>query len=248
MSASQRAQSPDQGTGKNPKSTPNMTGRRFHRITELIPCRPWKSKSPFASRPMKINIRKGTRGVRATYDEVLPPYISVVWSPGRPVLSLPDNSDPEAALRSAPRDRGALRSAPETALEGALLFRHRDNPTRALSGALLRAGSGGEFSNFPPFSVIFQGLLRGKTTHKTIAKPSFPLIKAPTPPPTSFSCQVLLSGFVTQGVKDIWYDSPLPNISTSSSPENTICQELSGDPNPQYFLKSTAIQMGGVLP
>ena len=25
-------------------------------------------------------------------------------------------------------------------------------------------------------------------------------------------------------------------------------QELSGDPNPQYFLKSTAVQMGGVLP
>ena len=24
--------------------------------------------------------------------------------------------------------------------------------------------------------------------------------------------------------------------------------ELSGDPNPQYFLKSTAVQMGGVLP
>ena len=25
-------------------------------------------------------------------------------------------------------------------------------------------------------------------------------------------------------------------------------QELSGDPNPQYFLKSTAVQMGGGLP
>ena len=25
-------------------------------------------------------------------------------------------------------------------------------------------------------------------------------------------------------------------------------QEFSGDPNPQYFLKSTAVQMGGVLP
>ena len=25
-------------------------------------------------------------------------------------------------------------------------------------------------------------------------------------------------------------------------------QELSSDPNPQYFLKGTAVQMGGVLP
>ena len=28
----------------------------------------------------------------------------------------------------------------------------------------------------------------------------------------------------------------------------TIYQELSGDPNPQDLLKSTAVQMGGVLP
>ena len=28
----------------------------------------------------------------------------------------------------------------------------------------------------------------------------------------------------------------------------SLIQELSGDPNPQYFLKSTAVQMGGVLP
>ena len=27
-----------------------------------------------------------------------------------------------------------------------------------------------------------------------------------------------------------------------------ICQKRSGDPNPQYFSKSTAVQMGGVLP
>ena len=33
--------------------TPNMTGRRFHHITEVIPCHPWKSKSPF------LGIRKG---------------------------------------------------------------------------------------------------------------------------------------------------------------------------------------------
>ena len=66
-------------------STPNMTGRRFHRITEVIPRRPWKSKSPFASRPIKISINKGTRGLHARYDRVLPPFIHIVGSPGRPV-------------------------------------------------------------------------------------------------------------------------------------------------------------------
>ena len=33
------------------------------RTTEAIPRRPWKAKSPFASRPIKTSIRKGTRGV-----------------------------------------------------------------------------------------------------------------------------------------------------------------------------------------
>ena len=33
---------------------------------------------------------KGTRGVHASYDTVLPPFISIVWSPGRPVISVPD--------------------------------------------------------------------------------------------------------------------------------------------------------------
>ena len=34
--------------GKQPRqhSTPNMTGRRFHRTMEMIPARPWWSKSP----------------------------------------------------------------------------------------------------------------------------------------------------------------------------------------------------------
>ena len=31
-------------------------------------------------------------------------------------------------------------------------------------------------------------------------------------------------------------------------PKTVDYRELSGDPNPQYFLKNTAIQMGGVLP
>ena len=50
-----------------------MTWRRFNRAREVIPRRPWKSKSPFASRPMKTSINKGTRGVRARYDAVRPP-------------------------------------------------------------------------------------------------------------------------------------------------------------------------------
>ena len=44
------------------KSTPNMTGRGFHRTTEVIPRRPWKSKSPFASRPIKISKTTRTQG------------------------------------------------------------------------------------------------------------------------------------------------------------------------------------------
>ena len=43
-------------------------------------------KSPFASRPIKININKGTRGVHVRYDAVLLPFISIVRSPGRPVI------------------------------------------------------------------------------------------------------------------------------------------------------------------
>ena len=31
-------------------------------------------------------------------------------------------------------------------------------------------------------------------------------------------------------------------------PKPPFCQKRSGDPNPQYFSKSTAVQMGGVLP
>ena len=37
--------------------------RRFHRTTEVIPRRPWKSKSPFVSRPIKISIKqRGRKG------------------------------------------------------------------------------------------------------------------------------------------------------------------------------------------
>ena len=72
-------------------SAPDMTGRRFHRTTPAIPRRPWKSKSPFASRPLKTSIKKGTRGVRTRYDTVLPPFISDVRFPGRPVILVPES-------------------------------------------------------------------------------------------------------------------------------------------------------------
>ena len=45
-----------------------------------------------------------------------------------------------------------------------------------------------------------------------------------------------------------------PQTSTADHRRETVqggcdhCQELSGDPNPQYFVKSTVVQMGGVLP
>ena len=67
-----------------------MTGRRFHHTTEVIPSRPWKAKSPFASRPMKISIKKGMWGVRTRYDTVLLPFISIVRCPGRLVIPAPE--------------------------------------------------------------------------------------------------------------------------------------------------------------
>ena len=71
-------------------STPNMTVRRFHRTTEANPRRPWKAKNPFASRPIKVSINKGTRGVRTRYDTVPLPFISIARCPGRPVIPVPE--------------------------------------------------------------------------------------------------------------------------------------------------------------
>ena len=167
----------------------------------MIPHRPWKSKSPFASRPMKASISKGTQGVRARYDavpcpsfpcfflfyqgktltltkdfcplpnplkpwkkqrkytnnqgtsllkinqgtsknqgrkdRVLLPFISIVWSPGRPVISAqqvlnltPLNPTP-AALQHATSENGSC-----TAVFGVLRCR---NCTATLS--LLQCGS-----------------------------------------------------------------------------------------------------------
>ena len=42
--------------------------------------------------PMKISVSlRGTRGVRARYDAVVPPFNSFVRSPGRPVILVPDS-------------------------------------------------------------------------------------------------------------------------------------------------------------
>ena len=40
-------------------STPNMTGRRFHRTMEMIPALPWQSKSPSVSTLSKQSTKKG---------------------------------------------------------------------------------------------------------------------------------------------------------------------------------------------
>ena len=56
-----------------------MTGRGLDRTTEVIPRRPWKSKSTFASRPNEQK-NTGTRRVSARYDAVLPPFMLIVRS------------------------------------------------------------------------------------------------------------------------------------------------------------------------
>ena len=63
---------------------------RFHRTTEVIPRRPWKSKSPLCSRPIRTSISKGTQGVRARDDAILLPFISILRSPCCPVIPVHD--------------------------------------------------------------------------------------------------------------------------------------------------------------
>ena len=41
------------------ESTPNMTGRRFHRTMEMIPALPSQSKSPSVSTPIKQSTKEG---------------------------------------------------------------------------------------------------------------------------------------------------------------------------------------------
>ena len=64
-------------------STPNMTGRRFHRTIEVIPRCPWNSKSPCASSPIKTSISEGdARGAREVRDGTssIPFHRVVSWS------------------------------------------------------------------------------------------------------------------------------------------------------------------------
>ena len=69
--------------------TPNMTGRRFHRTTEVMQRCPWKSKSPLL--PDLLNEAYTTgRGARTRYDAVLPPFISIVRCPPSSSHPVPD--------------------------------------------------------------------------------------------------------------------------------------------------------------
>ena len=49
-----------------------------------------KAKKPLASIPLKISIKKDTRGVRTRYDTVLLPFNSIMRYPGHPVIPVPD--------------------------------------------------------------------------------------------------------------------------------------------------------------
>ena len=84
----------------DPLCTLDMTRRRFHRTAEVIPRRPWKSKNPFASRSTTISINKGTQGERTRYDAGLLPFISIVQSPGHPVISAPRQKKSKKSKRS----------------------------------------------------------------------------------------------------------------------------------------------------
>ena len=83
------------GSTRQFRSTPNMTGRRFHHTTEAIPRRPSKAKSPFACRPIKMNIKKGTRWGTHEVRHVLLPFVSNVRCPGRRVIPIPNSFSPE---------------------------------------------------------------------------------------------------------------------------------------------------------
>ena len=60
-----------QPSGGAKKSTPNMTGRRFHRTMEMIPSAPGSLKALLFP-PLLNNVEnKGTQGVRARYGAEL---------------------------------------------------------------------------------------------------------------------------------------------------------------------------------
>ena len=63
-----------------------MTERRFHRTMEAIPARPGSLKALLFPPLLNKVQNKGTQGVRARYGAELPPFISIVRYPGRPVI------------------------------------------------------------------------------------------------------------------------------------------------------------------
>ena len=118
-------------------------------------------------------------------------------------------------------------------------------PQRNLTvGFLYRAGAETTLSFRETFRVSFRTIL--KNSHRWIPKPQFWY------PPLRFGSQqwipktpiffVFWAYTADIGFFSAWAQS----FSCAACDENY--QELSGEPNPQYFLKSTAVQMGGVLP
>ena len=77
-------------------STRNMPGRRVHCTMEGSPPAPGSLKRSLFPKPYESKHKnKGMRGVRARYDAVLPPNISIVRHPGRPVISGMDFGFPQ---------------------------------------------------------------------------------------------------------------------------------------------------------
>ena len=60
---------------------------------EAIKRRFWNSKSPLLPNLYQVSgtsISKGIEGENTRHSVALPPFISIVFSPGRPVLSVPE--------------------------------------------------------------------------------------------------------------------------------------------------------------
>ena len=66
--------------------TPNMTGRRFHRAMDIIPPAPGSLKGLLFPPLLNKVQNKGMQGVQARSCAELPPFISIVRHPGRPVI------------------------------------------------------------------------------------------------------------------------------------------------------------------
>ena len=56
------------------------------RYPASLPALPLSSKTRAVSTPIKQSTKLGTQGVQASYDTELPPFISIVRHPGRPVI------------------------------------------------------------------------------------------------------------------------------------------------------------------